>query len=242
MRYRQEAIRGDIDKTGGRGVLEGAFLLLDELATVGEAGLTRLAAGAGLPKSTTHRLLSQLVELGAVQRRSGRYRIGPRTLRLGAAWPPGRVLRTAALGPMRQLAAATGASVRLNVFLSDEHRGLPNLWMYGEADRPWPAPGHRTHPAGSLSTAPTSNQITSAAFAQFVAELHGNHVALDNRQPDRPVFAVIATVRAPSGRIVAAISAGVLDDRRLSSLTPAVQRAARLASANLARHPAVRPG
>ena len=69
--------------TEGRGVLEGAFALMEVLAQGDEVGLTRLAADAELPKATAHRLLGQLVALGAVQSVSGRYRLGPRTFRLG---------------------------------------------------------------------------------------------------------------------------------------------------------------
>lgn len=56
------------EPAAGRGVLEGAFALLEELARGGETGLSRLAARAGLPKATAHRLLNQLVAVGAVQR------------------------------------------------------------------------------------------------------------------------------------------------------------------------------
>ncbi|HEX4702173.1 MAG TPA: helix-turn-helix domain-containing protein [Pseudonocardiaceae bacterium] len=73
----------EVKTAGGRGVLEGAFSLLEVLARMGEAGLTRLATGAGLPKATTHRLLDQLVGLGIVQRRAGRYRMGPHMFHLG---------------------------------------------------------------------------------------------------------------------------------------------------------------
>ncbi|ONI79900.1 hypothetical protein ALI144C_24540 [Actinosynnema sp. ALI-1.44] len=66
------------DDGAGRGVLDGAFLLLEALARFGEAGPTQLAAATGLPKATTHRLLDQLTGLGAVRREAGRYRIGSR--------------------------------------------------------------------------------------------------------------------------------------------------------------------
>ncbi|MER6899719.1 helix-turn-helix domain-containing protein, partial [Amycolatopsis sp. NPDC000740] len=52
-------------RKAGRGVLEGAFLLLEELARNGEAGPTQLAAATGLHKATAHRLLDQLVGVGA---------------------------------------------------------------------------------------------------------------------------------------------------------------------------------
>ncbi|MGW4799449.1 helix-turn-helix domain-containing protein, partial [Nonomuraea sp. NPDC004297] len=48
----------------GRGVLHGAFAVLEELAKREEAGLTQLALATGLPKATTHRLLCRLADLG----------------------------------------------------------------------------------------------------------------------------------------------------------------------------------
>ncbi|MYV72102.1 helix-turn-helix domain-containing protein, partial [Streptomyces sp. SID2131] len=50
-------------------MLEGAFALLDALRRNGdEAGVTELALACGVPKGTVHRLLDQLVGVGAVER------------------------------------------------------------------------------------------------------------------------------------------------------------------------------
>lgn len=51
------ATPGEGRSGAGRGVLEGAFSLLEALAGVDEAGLSDLAVRAGLPKATAHRLL-----------------------------------------------------------------------------------------------------------------------------------------------------------------------------------------
>ncbi|MFC8673131.1 IclR family transcriptional regulator [Streptomyces griseorubiginosus] len=100
---------------GGRGVLEGAFALLRAVERAEGARLTRLAAECGLPKTTAHRLLEQLIELGAVQRSGVGYGIGPRVYQLGRRWQPLPGLRTAAREPARRLAAATGMAVGLSV-------------------------------------------------------------------------------------------------------------------------------
>ncbi|RZS44274.1 hypothetical protein EV193_101149 [Herbihabitans rhizosphaerae] len=52
---------------------------------------------------------------------------------------------------------------------------------------------------------------------------------------------VAAPVRTPSGEVVASVSARVLDGRRLSSMVPAVERTARLVTANLARLAVIAP-
>lgn len=96
----------------GRGVLHGAFAVLEELAKREEAGLTQLALATGLPKATTHRLLCRLADLGVVHREDGgRYRMGVRAFRWGQRWAPAQVLGTAAARPLRRLAAAGCSTV-----------------------------------------------------------------------------------------------------------------------------------
>src|SRR5579859_6412293 len=52
----------------GRGVLDGAFAVLEALANAPDGlGLTALARASGLAKTSAHRLAEQLVSLGAVQ-------------------------------------------------------------------------------------------------------------------------------------------------------------------------------
>src|ERR1700757_3442401 len=58
----------------GRGVLHGAFAVLDALARADEGlGLTELARADGLAKTSAHRLAEHLVALGAVQCVDHRY-------------------------------------------------------------------------------------------------------------------------------------------------------------------------
>lgn len=116
----------------GRSVLEGAFELLAAVERAGEAGLTKLASKCGLPKTTAYRLLEQLVELGAVERSGGGYRMGPRLFRLGQGWQPHPGLRSAAREPARRLARATGAVVGLSVLR--EGQTLVLDWTACETD------------------------------------------------------------------------------------------------------------
>jgi IclR family transcriptional regulator, acetate operon repressor len=61
-----------------RPVLGGAFGLLDSLQGLGSARVSDLQRDTGLPRTTVHRLLQQLEEVGAVERAAGRWRLGPR--------------------------------------------------------------------------------------------------------------------------------------------------------------------
>ncbi|MFI9175927.1 IclR family transcriptional regulator [Streptomyces lincolnensis] len=115
---------------GGRSVLEGAFALLEAVEWAREAGLTRLSSECGLPKTTAYGLLEQMVALGAVERQGTGYRMGPRLFRLAREWQPHPRLRSAASGPVRQLARATGATVGLAVLRRGQTLVLD--WTPGE--------------------------------------------------------------------------------------------------------------
>jgi IclR family acetate operon transcriptional repressor len=105
----------------GRGVLDGAFSVLDALAHADEGlGLTALAQAAGLAKTSAHRLAEQLVTLGAIARFDHRYYVGPRMLRIGQRWQPNPLLRRCAQEPVHTLAVQSRAMASLRIL--HEHR------------------------------------------------------------------------------------------------------------------------
>src|SRR5271166_2504197 len=96
---------GPVGTAAGRGVLDGAFAVLDALAHADEGlGLTGLARVSGLAKTSAHRLAEHLVTLGAVQCVEHRYYVGPRMLRIGERWQPDPLLRRSAQAPVHALA------------------------------------------------------------------------------------------------------------------------------------------
>jgi hypothetical protein len=97
-----------------RAVLGGAFGLLASLHGLGSARVSELQRESGLPRTTVHRLLTQLEEVGAVERSEGRWRLGPTLLELGAGVPAEPRLRSVARRPLMNLANATGALVALS--------------------------------------------------------------------------------------------------------------------------------
>ncbi|WP_194836933.1 IclR family transcriptional regulator [Nocardia sp. XZ_19_369] len=228
---------------GGRGVLEGAFALLEALAHGAELGLTQLASAAGLPKATAYRLLNQLVAEGAVQRRSGRYQIGPRVFRLGQTWQPARLLRAASARPLGQL---TATSDRGGFSLSVTDRGHTMLigGIGREIDAVFPlragtllpsgtaaeqvlAIGHPNHqPPEGFSHREWSRQVTLA---------RERGLAYDTDLSRFGLACVAAPVRGPGGEVVAALAATVGELNRLPALAEAVVRTAGLVSANLTR-------
>ncbi|MFG1932467.1 helix-turn-helix domain-containing protein [Mycobacterium sp. NPDC048908] len=104
---------------GSRSVIETAFGLLDLIAELQPVRLVDLSVASALPHPTVHRLLQQLVTVGAVRRERSRYALGASLLRLGATVTPAARLRIACRRPMAELASITGAAVSLSADLGD---------------------------------------------------------------------------------------------------------------------------
>lgn len=78
--------------------------------------LSELARATGLPLSTAHRLVAELVAWGALARRQdGRYEIGRRIWDLGLLAPVSLGLRDIALPFLQDISAATGGNAHLAV-------------------------------------------------------------------------------------------------------------------------------
>ncbi|WP_433337457.1 IclR family transcriptional regulator [Spirillospora sp. CA-294931] len=238
-------IDGTTDSTRGRGVLEGAFGLLEAVERSGSAGLTALAAASGLPKATAHRLLEQLVQLGALERAGAAYRIGPRLFQLGQEWQPHPGLRGAAREPMRGLATATGASVGITVLA--QGRALIAGAVAGDLDavvplRPgssfsWTTAAGKVLVAGSTAAAPLHS--APSGWARQAAAIRDRGVAIDMEEVVPGVCCIAVPVRGSGGKTVAAVCALVEPTQRLRPMTDALSRTASHISARLhPRHPA----
>lgn len=104
---------GGLDTSVGK-----ALAVLDAFRGDGlPLGVSQVAARAGLPKSTTHRLLAVLVQHGYVERSDTRYRLGRAIFELGLLVSDchPRRLRVVAAPFMTRLHEATHATVQLAV-------------------------------------------------------------------------------------------------------------------------------
>jgi DNA-binding IclR family transcriptional regulator len=98
----------------GRGVVEGAFRLLQALPDIdGPGQLGRLAQVTGIPRPSVYRLMAQLLAVGAVELRGDVYRLGTGMLELAGRVEPAVGLRRGALDVMQTLRERTGATVSL---------------------------------------------------------------------------------------------------------------------------------
>ena len=92
------------------------FSVLECFDERGSLRLTEISRGAGLPLSTTRRLVMELTEWGGLERLSdGSYQVGMRLWQIGAGAPERRNLREAALPFMQDLYAASRENVQLVV-------------------------------------------------------------------------------------------------------------------------------
>lgn len=76
--------------------------------------LAQIARHSGLPKSTVHRVLAMLVDLGAVEQAGGGYQVGLRMFSLGAL-PREAALREAAMVHLEELHRVTGQTLHLAI-------------------------------------------------------------------------------------------------------------------------------
>ncbi|MEU3186813.1 helix-turn-helix domain-containing protein [Streptomyces sp. NPDC006923] len=98
-----------------RPVIGAAFALLASLRERGPARVSELQRDCALPRTTVHRLLGQLHDVGAVERVDGLWRLGPTLLDLGSGPAAEPRLYDVARRPLMELARATGALVALSV-------------------------------------------------------------------------------------------------------------------------------
>jgi hypothetical protein len=117
---------------------------LDHVGALEPVRLLDLAAATGIPRQTVHRLLKQLIEVGAVRRDGARYCLGAGLLGLGARVTPERRLRAAARRPLAELAAATGAAVTLSATIGGDAVFLDT--MDARVPLGLPEPGSRVPP------------------------------------------------------------------------------------------------
>ncbi|OKI02705.1 IclR family transcriptional regulator [Streptomyces sp. CB02923] len=215
-----------------RGVLAGAFALLTALRQTEDAGLTALASACGLPKTTAYRLLDQLSNLGAVEHRHGRYRIGPQLFQLGHGWQPCPELRPAARRPTRQLASVTGTTVGLAVL----HQGQTMIldWTTALDSAPAKVSDQRVWPwytaAGKVLVAMAGRPLPvgplPGTWSSEAAVIREQGVAFDRQEVLEGVCCAAVPVYVRSGPPVAALCVLTGPDHRLDRLAEATRRTA----------------
>jgi IclR family acetate operon transcriptional repressor len=234
---------GNAEQTPGRGVVHGAFRVLEALGDAPEGmGLSDLSRVCALPKATTYRLVEQLVDVGAVQRHERRYFVGELLARLGRSWQPSPRLRRIARDPVATLAKLTRTAVTLTVLDGDRVRVVTaSLGSAMPPLRPGSDLAGRTA-AGQvlLATRPGGDRpdgFSALEWRRFQAELRRNGaVTVDHADVAPGVRCVAAPIRLPGDAGTASISALVTDGTGPAHLLPLVVRAADQIARDLAVH------
>jgi IclR family transcriptional regulator, acetate operon repressor len=228
----------------GRGVLEGAFAVLEALADAdGGLGLTALARASGLAKTSAHRLAEQLVAVGAVQRREHHYYIGARLGRIGQRWQPEPVLRRAAQAPVHTLSVHARATASLRILDEDRLRVICTTVPHRQAYLPHPVDRESTARTATgrvlyAATATTDVALPSCWTAHQWRELRerirdADATVIDQQDVFPGTCCVSAPVWWPSGSCAGAVTAVLHAAKPPSHLRGLVVCAARSISARL---------
>jgi DNA-binding IclR family transcriptional regulator len=210
--------------------------------------LGELSRETGLPLTTTHRIVAELVEWGALERtESGELQIGLRLWQVASVAPRGLGLREIALPFMEDLYVATHENVQLAV-----RDGLEAVFVERLAGRR--SVGVLTRVGDRFALHSTGVGLVLLAFApaavqehvlseplrswtvhtvtgpealrQMLAEVRRTSVAVSDRQVTEDAVSVAAAVTGPGGDVVAALSVVVRHGTVSSaSLVPAVRAA-----------------
>ena len=222
--------------------------------------LTEISRCAGLPLSTTHRILATLRDIGLVEQEGGRdlYRLGLKLLELGSMVLANMEVHREALPFIEELVRETGETVHLGVFdgtqvvsieKMDSPHGLASNITIGKG-----APAYCTGVGKALLAfqpdavvdrvcrlglvAYTPQTITDPRKLRGeLAQVRGQGCAVDNMEHQPDVRCVAAPVRNYSGGVIASLSvsgpATRIPKERIPALAERVREVAAKLSARL---------
>jgi DNA-binding IclR family transcriptional regulator len=223
-------MRPDRTAPGGTGpVLGRALRILGAFTAAHPAmSLSELSRHAGLPVSTVHRMLGELLGWGAVERgEDGRYRIGLRLWEVAALAPRGQGLRERALPYLEDLSQVTRENVQLAVREGTEVVFVERIAGSGAVPVLTRVGGRFALTATGvglvlLAHAPTELQddvlagpiprftehtVTDPrALRELLADVRTNGFSISDRQVTSDALSVGAPVRGARGTVVAAVS------------------------------------
>ncbi len=228
-----------------------------------ELTLSELSRRAGLPLSTTHRIVGELTSRGALERDAeGRYRVGLWLWEVASLAPHGMGLRATAMPFLEDLYEATHENVQLAVLDGPEVVYLERISARGAVNVLSRVGGRLpAHATGVglvlLANAPaeTQEQVLArplkrytaktidspARLRRVLADVRRDGFAISDGQIELIALSVAAPVYGPEDTVVAAISIVVpAEGTDPRTLVPAVRAAARGISRTLGAPRAVR--
>jgi DNA-binding IclR family transcriptional regulator len=142
--------------------------------------LDEVTRRSNLPRSTTHRILEQLVQSGWIAHVGNLYSLGYKSMRLGARDIVYEELRSASNARLNELAYRTGLVVHLAAIDGSEIYYLDKFGGPGATKVPsrvgGRAPAHRTA-VGKAILAYLPPEVVHEQFAELGGQHQGNHIA-----------------------------------------------------------------
>ncbi|MFI7128074.1 IclR family transcriptional regulator [Nonomuraea sp. NPDC050153] len=220
-------------------------------------GAAELARRTGLPKSTVHRIMGELVSAGLLERRGRGASLGLALFEIGQRVPRQRVLRDAAVPFMSDLREATRQTVHLAVLDGREVVYVDKLTATGGPPLPSAVGGRVPATAtgvgkailafsppatvGPLLAEPlprlTARSITAPGLlSRELRRIRREGVAYDREESGPGITCVASPILGPDDLAIAALSlSGWSNQMRLARYAPAVRTAA-LALTRALRH------
>ncbi len=230
-----------------------AVALLDALAREPGLGFTGIQERLGLPKSSTHHLISTMCELGLIKRRTlGGYGLGLKLLELSSIANESNDLQRDALPLLREFAQRVQLTCHLGVLEQGEavylarveggqdivvkshvgQRYPVNCSALGKSLIAWLAPERLDVVLANLAFEKRMPKtiLNAADLRRQLADVRRRGWALDDEEQAPNCRCIAAPIRDRDGVVVAAISAvGTLEqveDRRIENLAAQVIDAA----------------
>lgn len=239
-------------------MVERMTLILDRFTTrETRLALEQIARDTGLPRSTAHRILDQLVRLEWLEHSPGGYGLGHRSLVLGGGTGDHGDLRSAASPYLHDLLLRTGAVIHLAVLDGDQVRYLDKIGGRFASTVPsrvgGTAPAHCTGLGKAMLAWLEPEYVDELVGGVGIDALHGElgrirgrgGLALERGGRFPEIACVAAAIRGPRGPI-GAISVVAAAGSALERVAPLVVDAVRRITADLypdlAQKPAHRSG
>lgn len=193
----------------------------------GELSMRELGRRAGIPRSTAHRLVGELVEWGALERTKGGLRLGVKLFELGTLVRVSATVREAAAPYARHLSEVTQLTVNVAVLegldvvyldkiaardlrIPDSRqggRGEVHATALGKAILAFSDPASQDQVLAHPLKAITPRTITQAAQLRLeLARVHTDRLAYDREEWRMGIFCVGSPILDARNQAIAAIS------------------------------------
>ena len=252
---------GSMQQAGTQTLLRGLAIL--EAAAAGVRDLRSFGAVLGTTRSTTHRLVSSLVQARYLRQVQGGYLLGPKLIELGTIALEQMPLTAVARPHLQALADETLDTIHLgvregdDVLYIDKIPGQRGLEMRSRVGHRMPLASTGIGKAMMLDLAPQSwrdlfdasrrtlagvsfrpdHSLEPDTFLKRMATYSAGGYTFDLEENEISIRCVAAPVRDASGSIVAALSVAstipYMSLERMDELIPVVQREARAISEEL---------